>query len=64
MQVVEPFSAILGLPNERAIPVNADHKKLAKLSPINKQRYKPVWTAIKELVEGEAILSSSRDSDR
>ncbi|OAQ75600.1 ankyrin repeats (3 copies) domain-containing protein [Purpureocillium lilacinum] len=49
--VVEPFSAILGLPNERAIPVNADHKKLAKLSPINKQRYKPVWTAIKELVE-------------
>ncbi|KAI8680929.1 hypothetical protein NCS55_00341800 [Fusarium keratoplasticum] len=50
--VVEPFSAILGLPNERAIPVNTDHRGLAHVSPRKPQQYLPVWSSIKELAEG------------
>ncbi|RYP15106.1 hypothetical protein DL765_005929 [Monosporascus sp. GIB2] len=53
--VVEPFSAILGLPNERAIPINADHRKIAQTSPRKEQRYLPVWTSIKELVEASSM---------
>ncbi|KAF4981698.1 hypothetical protein FDECE_17641 [Fusarium decemcellulare] len=50
--VVEPFSAILGLPNERAIPVNTDHRGLAHVSPRKPQQYLPVWSSVKELAEG------------
>lgn len=52
-QIVEPFSAILELPNERAIPINADHRQIAKVSPRNEQRYKPVWATIQQLIEGK-----------
>ncbi|CAJ0545078.1 Ff.00g085510.m01.CDS01 [Fusarium sp. VM40] len=49
--VVEPFSAILGLPNERAMPVNTDHRGLAHVSPRKPQQYLPVWSSVKELAE-------------
>ncbi|KAM7184442.1 hypothetical protein V8F20_012226 [Naviculisporaceae sp. PSN 640] len=49
--IVEPFSAILGLPNERAVPINADHRKIAKISPQKMDRYLPIPEAIAELVE-------------
>ncbi|KAM0314335.1 hypothetical protein ACHAPQ_011844, partial [Fusarium lateritium] len=49
--VVEPFSAILGLPNERAVPVNTDHRGLAHVSPRKPQQYLPIWSSVKELVE-------------
>ncbi|KAM0554809.1 hypothetical protein ACHAPJ_006542 [Fusarium lateritium] len=50
--VVEPFSAILGLPNERAVPVNTNHRGLAHVSPRKPQQYLPIWSSVKELVEG------------
>ncbi|KAK3689772.1 hypothetical protein B0T22DRAFT_377501 [Podospora appendiculata] len=43
--IVEPFSAILGLPNERAVPINANHREIARVSPRKEQRYLPVWAA-------------------
>ena len=46
--IVEPFSAILGLPNERAIPINADHREIARVSPRHKHRYMPAWKVIVE----------------
>ncbi|KAM7212754.1 hypothetical protein V8F06_011843 [Rhypophila decipiens] len=49
--IVEPFSAIIGLPNERAVPINADHRKIAKISPRKMDRYLPIPTAVAELVE-------------
>ena len=48
---MEPFSAILGLPNERVVPVDADHREIAQVSPRRRQRYRPVWSAVVELVE-------------
>ncbi|KAF9891553.1 hypothetical protein FE257_004020 [Aspergillus nanangensis] len=49
--IVESVSAILGLPNERAIPMNTDHRKMAKVSPRNKHLFMPVWKAVSELAE-------------
>ncbi|KAF3764686.1 ankyrin [Cryphonectria parasitica EP155] len=49
--IVDPPSAILGLPNERSIPINADHRDIAKVSPRHTQRYKPVWATIQQLIE-------------
>ncbi len=57
-QVVESFSAILGLPNERSMPINADHRKMARVSPRKENRYLPVWSAVKELAEGVPALPS------
>lgn len=54
--IVEPFSAILGLPNERAVPINADHRKIAKVSPQKMERYLPITAAVAELVEGMFLL--------
>ncbi|KAG4277747.1 hypothetical protein FPRO04_06990 [Fusarium proliferatum] len=50
--VVEPFSAILGLPNERAVPVNTNHRGLAHVSPKKPHQYLPIWSSIKQLAEG------------
>ncbi|UZP34905.1 hypothetical protein NXS19_002721 [Fusarium pseudograminearum] len=50
--VVEPFSAILGLPNERAVPVTANHRGLAQVSPKKPHQYLPIWSSIKQLAEG------------
>jgi hypothetical protein len=60
-QIVEPFSAILGLPNERIVPVDADHREIAQVSPRRKHRYKPVWSAITELVEGNMKVNASKE---
>lgn len=56
--IVEPFSAILGLPNERAVPINADHRKIAKISPHEIERYRPIPAAVAELVEGMWLLDN------
>jgi hypothetical protein len=55
IQIVEPFSAILGLPNERAIPINADHREIVQVSPRDEHRYLPVWSSISELMEGKIL---------
>ncbi|KFY32742.1 hypothetical protein V495_08780 [Pseudogymnoascus sp. VKM F-4514 (FW-929)] len=63
--IVESYSAILGISNERAIPINADHRKIAKVSPRREQRYHPVWASIKKLVEGSLVSSyTHNDSQR
>ncbi|KAH6627231.1 hypothetical protein B0J18DRAFT_163893 [Chaetomium sp. MPI-SDFR-AT-0129] len=61
--VVESFSAILGLPNERSVPINADHRKMARVSPRKENRYLPVWAAVKELAEAPEQPQPSPDMD-
>ncbi|RPA89570.1 hypothetical protein L873DRAFT_1754902 [Choiromyces venosus 120613-1] len=48
--VVNMDSAILNLPNERRIPVNANHREICKFSHANSQKYSPVWLAIWDIV--------------
>ncbi|KAH7004342.1 hypothetical protein EDB82DRAFT_422883 [Fusarium venenatum] len=61
--VVEPFSAILGLPNERAVPVNANHRGLAHVSPKKPQQYLPIWSSIKQLAEVESCKTGGKVFD-
>jgi ankyrin repeat domain-containing protein 50 len=48
--IVEPFSAVLGLPNERTIPINRDHRQIAKVSPRNQQHFNIVKNVVMDLV--------------
>ncbi|KAH6880373.1 hypothetical protein B0T10DRAFT_392290, partial [Thelonectria olida] len=47
--VVDPDSAQLNLPNEKRIPIQANHKAMCKFSSADSQKYRPVLAAIKEL---------------
>lgn len=47
-QVVEPASAILG--NERAIPINADHRSMVRFSPHEPEKYRPLKNVLKGIV--------------
>ncbi|KAI5780133.1 hypothetical protein EDC01DRAFT_669267 [Geopyxis carbonaria] len=51
--VVSQDSAVLGLPNERTIPVNADHREMARFSMLSNQRFQSVWHAVQDIMEGE-----------
>jgi hypothetical protein len=51
IKIVDIDSARLNLPNERAIPISANHRDMCKFSSANSQRYRPVWEAMQELVE-------------
>ncbi|KAL9585984.1 MAG: hypothetical protein Q9212_001203 [Teloschistes hypoglaucus] len=46
--VVEPASAILG--NERAIPINADHRSMVRFSPREPEKYRPLKNVLKGIV--------------
>ncbi|KAL8924256.1 MAG: hypothetical protein Q9172_002769 [Xanthocarpia lactea] len=48
--VVEPGSAILGIVNERAIPINADHRNMVRFSPNEPEQYRPLKNALKGIV--------------
>ncbi|KAG0124311.1 Alpha/Beta hydrolase protein [Tuber indicum] len=48
--VVDMDSAILDLPNERPVPVNANHRDICKFSHAKSEKYRPVWVAISDMV--------------
>jgi hypothetical protein len=50
-QVVNESSAVLGLPNETAIPLNGNHHTICRFSSANEKRYRVVWTNIKRMAE-------------
>jgi hypothetical protein len=61
-QIVDKDSAILNLPNEVSSPIQANHRTMCKFSSIDDQRYRPVWKAIKHLVDkskADAVSSLS-----
>lgn len=45
-------SAILDLPNERSVPVNANHREICKFPHVKSEKYRPVWVAISDMVSG------------
>ena len=52
-------SAILDLPNERPIPVNANHREICKFSHAKSEKYRPVWVAISDMVSGIQVDSAA-----
>ncbi|KAI0543731.1 hypothetical protein F4679DRAFT_577412 [Xylaria curta] len=49
--VVEEDSAIMGLPNEIPIPIEADHRSMCRFSSMKSERYQMIVDCIKEMVE-------------
>ncbi|KAI9857467.1 MAG: hypothetical protein M1813_008217 [Trichoglossum hirsutum] len=49
--IVDKDSACLNLPNEKSTFIQANHKTMCKFSSADSQKYRPVWKAIRELVE-------------
>lgn len=51
-QIVDKYSACLGLPFEAAVGIgSADHRDVCKFDDASSQKYLPVKNAIEELVE-------------
>lgn len=51
VQVVDERSAVMNLPNERPIPVEADHQSICRYLSANSQRYLQVQALVQDLVE-------------
>lgn len=52
MQVVDRPSAILGLNNEVATPIQgSNHRDICKFSSDGSQKYKPVKNALRDIIE-------------
>ena len=43
---------MLGITNEQAIPIAADHREMVRFSDFESQKFESVRFALKELVEG------------
>ena len=59
-QIVPESSAILDLPNEIVIPLNAHHRSMCRFPNIGDQNYVLVEAAIKEIVGGESQGGGNR----
>ncbi|KAI9775820.1 MAG: hypothetical protein M1839_000871 [Geoglossum umbratile] len=49
--ITDEDSARLNLPNEIAVPIQANHSTMCKFSSADSQKYRSVWKAVKRLVE-------------
>ncbi|KAL9118378.1 MAG: hypothetical protein Q9187_005078 [Circinaria calcarea] len=47
--IVDKSSALLNLPNERLLPIDADHRTICKFSGEDSQKYRPVWKALAKI---------------
>jgi hypothetical protein len=57
-KIVDKDSACMNLPNEKPpTPISADHKTMCKFSDAESQKFRPVWMAIKELVDSSLRVS-------
>lgn len=54
-QVVEKESAVLGITNERAIPIAADHRNMVRFARSNSEKFEPVRYALEELIIGAPV---------
>ena len=41
----------MGLPLETPVPISADHQSMCKFASEDEQKYRPVWKAVKQLVD-------------
>ena len=57
IQIVNDTSARLDMPNEIALPIDANHKTMCKFPTADCQIYRPVWRALRDLVN-DALLTT------
>lgn len=57
MQVVPEYSAVLGLPNEMILPLNAHHRGMCRYPSAKDQDYVLVEASIKEMISGKSTAS-------
>ena len=41
----------MGLPLETPVPISADHQSMCKFASEDEQKYRPVWKAVKQVVD-------------
>lgn len=51
LQIVDENSAVLNIPNEIPIPIEADHRSMCKFSSNKTEKYRMVADCLKELVD-------------
>jgi len=49
--IVEKESAILNISSEISAPISADHRSMCRFASEDEQKYRPVWKAVKHLVD-------------
>lgn len=49
-QIVDKSSAVLNLPNERLLPVDADHREMCRFSDPKDPRFQPVISAVDQMM--------------
>jgi hypothetical protein len=59
LQVVERSSAILGLPNEIPLPIDADHREICRFSNPKDPRYMSIIFAVVDLIKDARIVEGT-----
>lgn len=59
--MVPEYSAVLGLPNEMILPLNAHHRSMCRYPSATSQNYVLVEAAIREIVSGESAKPGKQD---
>jgi hypothetical protein len=57
MQVVTRDSAILNIPNERAIPIASDHQRMTQFTQLHSPQFRSVWQGLYWIMVGEDGIS-------
>ncbi|KAK5054527.1 hypothetical protein LTR84_001418 [Exophiala bonariae] len=50
MVIVDKSSAVLNLPNERLLPIDADHREICRFSDLKDPRFQPVLSAMGQMI--------------
>ena len=59
-QVVPEYSAVLGLPNEMIIPLNAHHRSICRFASTSDQNFILVKSAIADIISGKPATHRSK----
>jgi hypothetical protein len=54
--VVEEESAVLGFPDEVAIPIKGDHRTICRFEAHDEQKYRKVWTNLQNMAGSASYL--------
>jgi len=62
LQIVDQTSAVLGIANERIIPVNRDHSDICKYSGVGDEVYKLVLSQLQRFVQEAVTLPETSET--
>ncbi|KAH8747004.1 ankyrin repeat protein [Hyaloscypha finlandica] len=60
-RVVEEESAVLGFPDEVAIPIKGDHRTICRFEAHDEQKYRKVWTNLQNMAGSASYLGRTAE---